>query len=278
MNRVAWASCALAPFLLVACDQAVIEGLVTDASGEPLPGVVVQVAPSGQQDLSDARGRYHVRASAGDLVLSYSKSGYAQAELSLAAVPAKRVHAGDVALWRLPLNPGVYIVRNYQYERADWLVPKQYYLKEGSVVHGIERPPNAFTTSPMPFIVCYHTPRYDARISRMVQAQATRPATKSATFDVWVPAGTLSVVLEPVDRPQEHLLRIDLDRPLEPGIYAVHWGALEGYTTLDNRVFLFEVLEPSEGPLPEMEPDESEAESKPKPPKPPAGNAPMEAP
>lgn len=256
MSLRAWRGLVLLPLMLGACGQVRLDGIVTDASGEALPGVVVKTDPAGGQDLTDVRGRYNVRIRAGSTVLLYSKSGYAPGRLEVTANPAGGHRVRDVALWRLPLNPGVYLVDNYRYDSADWVVPKQYFLKEGTLVYGTDTAPKAFTHSPIPFIVCYHTPRYDARLSRLIEAEATRPASKSSTFSVWVPAGTVAVSLRPVDTPEEHLLHVELDRPLEPGAYAVHWGALDGYTTLDNRVFLFKVLEPQEGPLPDLEPEE----------------------
>jgi len=60
--------------------------------------------------------------------------------------------------------------------------------------------------------------------------------------------------MEPIDLPEGQLQRVVVDRPLQPGVYAVHWGAIEGYTTLDARAYVFRVVEPPE-PEPEETPD-----------------------
>jgi hypothetical protein len=58
---------------------------------------------------------------------------------------------------------------------------------------------------------------------------------------------------------------------LTPGVYAVHWGALEGYTTTDSRMFLFRVGEaeppPAEAqPTPEKPPEQTPASAPHEPP------------
>ena len=51
------------------------------------------------------------------------------------------------------------------------------------------------------------------------------------------------------------LLKLNLLDPLDPGRYALHWGALEGYTTIDDRMYMFEIIAYSGPHLSEVDPD-----------------------
>jgi len=229
---------------LSSCGGVPVEGRVVNPRGEALPGVVVQAGTVGPQDLTNVRGEYRLRLEPGDRILTYSKSGYTRAERRIDAAARSGGALEDMVLWQLPLQPGVYLVDDFRYTETPRLVPQQYFLEDESVALGVEIGPAVVTSRDVPLIVCYRTPRYDARLSRLVEVQATRPFSGADSFPVWVAAGTLAVALEPVDQPDAELLRVAMDRPLEPGVYAVHWGALEGYNTLDNRIYLFEVAPP----------------------------------
>jgi hypothetical protein len=235
---------------LAGCERAIVEGRAMNAQGEALPGVVVRLAGTDRQDLSDALGRYRLTASRnlGDARLQLSKSGYAPADVTVELHGRLLVDAPDATLWPLPLNPGVYTLRDAKYVAADWVLPKQYYLKDGSSSFGAELPEplRAGADAAELFIVCYRTPRYNARLSRLASAEATVPGLDSEAQQIWVESGTIGAGLEPVDQPTGQLLRVVVDRPLEPGIYGVHWGAMEGYTTLENRVYAFEIVAPPE--------------------------------
>ena len=47
--------------------------------------------------------------------------------------------------------------------------------------------------------------------------------------------------MDPVDEPERYLQQIRLAEPLEPGLYAVHWGALAGHKTSETRAFVFQI-------------------------------------
>lgn len=255
---------ALATILAASCGQVTIEGQVVNPQGEALPGVVVQKGRGGSQDLTDVRGRYRLRLEPGANRLSYSKSGYTVAERDLNVPNARSMPVEDTTLWPLPLQPGVFLVENHRYRETQRFVPSRFYLADETVALGIEAEPRARITDPIPFILCYRTPRYDARLSRLVEAQASRPRSTSETFPVWVAGGTLAVSLKPIDQPNADLLRVAIDQPLEPGVYAVHWGALEGYNTLDNHLYVFELLPPPEDlPQPDVPPGAPESEEEP---------------
>ncbi len=233
---------------LAGCERAIVEGRALNARGEALPGVVVRIAGTDRQDLSDALGQYRLTSerTRGDARLQLSKSGYAPAEVTVQIGRRLVVPAPDATLWPLPLNPGVYSFSGAQYVSADWVLPKQYYLKDGSTAFGAELPETlrASVDASDVYIVCFRTPRYNARLSRLSTAEATVPGLDSESLQVWVESGTIGAGLTAIDHPAGQLLRVVVDRPLEPGVYGVHWGAMEGYTTLENRVYAFEIAAP----------------------------------
>ena len=49
----------------------------------------------------------------------------------------------------------------------------------------------------------------------------------------------------PLDEPDRLLVELAPAAMLEPGTYAVHWGAFEGLASLEPRVFLFRVPDPA---------------------------------
>lgn len=229
--------------LLSACQRRAVEGVATNVQGETLAGVVVQVDGGGRQVTTDVLGHYRVSADSAAARLTFSKSGYATAELILGSEADGRRNA-NVQLWQLPLNAGVYFFEAGRYRPLEWVLPGQYFMKDGSVAYGTQRPAETRTPANTPFVVCYRTPRYDAQLSRLVESTATRPAVETGSFDVWVEAGSFRADLTAIDTPDAQLLRLQIGQALEPGTYAVHWGALEGYDTLEARVYLFEVAEP----------------------------------
>lgn len=246
------------------CERAIVEGRATNAQGEALPGVVVRIDGTDRQDLSDARGRYRLTTSRtrSRAHLQLSKSGYAPAELDIELGKRMLVAAPDATLWPLPLNPGIYAVNDHQYVATDWVVPKQYYLKDGSSAFAAELPETlrASVIADRLDIVCFRTPRYNARLSRLAPAEATVPGSDAAPQRVWVESGTIDAGLVAVDLPEGNLLRVTVDRPLEPGVYGVHWGAMEGYATIETRVYAFEIVAP---PEPETPAEASEAGEEP---------------
>ena len=114
-------------------------------------------------------------------------------------------------------------------------------MSEGGMAHATRRDPKLTTHDSAPVIVCYKTPRYNVRLSRMRRADAKLGPGDSHLFEVWTAGGTLRADLSPLDQPEGLLLKLRIDQPLEPGVYAVHWGALEGYTTIETIVFMFRV-------------------------------------
>lgn len=228
---------------LAACSRDTIQGRVTNMRGEALPGVTVVVAGTSTQDLTDGLGRYRIAVPAGSDALVFSKSGYTSAKVPLTA---GRGAPPEAVLWVLPTNAGVYDAGQHHYRESTWVVPKQHYLKDGSAAFGVELPAGVLESTTEPFLLAHRTPRYNAQLSRLVPEAARLQGIEEKSIEVWVEAGTMAVGLEPLDPAESLLLRVQIGRPLEPGVYGIHWGAMEGYTTLDNRVFLFRVPEPPE--------------------------------
>jgi hypothetical protein len=62
--------------------------------------------------------------------------------------------------------------------------------------------------------------------------------------DLWVAAERVPAWAEAVDPPEKLLVRFALGDALEPGAYAVSWGAFEGYTVTEAHAYAFRVIEP----------------------------------
>jgi hypothetical protein len=85
-------------------------------------------------------------------------------------------------------------------------------------------------------------PGYDVHFCRLHVIPASSPQ-GSDRREVWASEVSLPVELVPIDEPERCLVQIRLSEALTPGLYGVHWGALEGYTATDPRLFLFEVVD-----------------------------------
>jgi len=225
---------------LPACEGSYVEGRVTDVRGAALPGVIVRAVDTPSQDLTDGLGRYKLAAAPGAVRVAYSKTGYASIERTLEASSRK---GAEVSLWPLPIDPGIYIVENFRFIDTTRVVPKQYFLKDGTAAFGALFPEVVHDAASEPFILAYRTTRYNARLSRLVPAEA-QSSGDANPVTVWVEAGAMAVALEPLEGQTGPLYQLQVGRPLDPGVYGVHWGAMSGYTTLDTRVFLFRVPEP----------------------------------
>ncbi len=249
--------------LLAGCNPTYVSGRVLNTSGETLPGVTVSLAGADNEVLTGVLGEYRLQGTPGEHELAFAKSGYAPARLAIDFPGAGGAEAEPVTLWQLPSKAGVYIFEAGRYLELARETPGVFVLAPGEKVHAIQRPPRLATDASNPFIVCYATPRHDVRLSRLDQADAMLGMNPESKIPVWIAAGTMGATLRSIDEPGGMLLRLDLDRPLEPGVYAVHWGAMDGRTTLDDRAFLFEVTGPMEppGPLESIEPEGAEMEA-----------------
>jgi hypothetical protein len=77
---------------------------------------------------------------------------------------------------------------------------------------------------------------------------------------IWAATVRLPIQTLPVDEPEQQLWRIVPSVELGPGVYAIHWGALDGDPGTEASAYLLEVVDPNAPPEPvETEPAETEA-------------------
>ena len=221
---------------LQGCEQSTLRGTVANTRGERLPGVSVRIEGSELSALTNALGEYQFRFSQGAETLLFDKTGYAPALLELTGGEGAAPVNGTMKLWRLPVREGVYLLEESEYNPLTRDVPEQTLMQYGS--------PERITRLELPTIVCYKTPRFDTRVTGLKVEEARFGVGSDSTFAVFRRAGTVKVDLTPLD-PLEGLLQtVRFAQPLEAGHYAIHWGALEGFTALESRVFLFTVEPP----------------------------------
>ena len=239
------------------CEQSMLRGTVVNMRGEPLPGVSVRIGGSDLSALTNALGTYQFRFSQGAEVLLFDKTGYAPARLELSSEGGALAESEAVELWRLPAREGVYLLEGSEYSLLTRDVPEQVLMQDGSLAYTAKRIPERISKDGLPTIICYKTPRFDTRLTRLEPDEARYGAGSTSTFTVYRPADTVNVDLTPLDPVEGLLLKVQIAQPLEAGYYAIHWGALEGFTTLESRVFLFSA-QPPEPETPYIELDFAE--------------------
>jgi hypothetical protein len=251
--------------LLPACHVAVIEGTVVDIKGETLPGVAVRVDGKEATIVTDIHGRYRVPYEPGAITLSFMKTGYTPGRLELDVGNYRTVEAATVSLWPVPQSSGVFLFENSRYRDVMRLQPERWDTMSQGSVYGTERWADVETPSDDPLILCYRMPRNGMKLYQLDLTEVT-PKYEQATSDtieIWAPTRAIPVSPVPIDEVDGLLVKVGLPAPLEPGSYAVHWGALDGDNTYDeSRMFLFHVAEqyPMQ-PLVEEPPAESGTEA-----------------
>lgn len=255
-GRVAFLAAAAALTLLAAgCGRtAVVRGAVTDVSGEDLPGVAVAVPGTPLQGVSNRQGRYWLRCAPGNLKLTFIKTGYTTGHLRVTVPGPGPMDVEPVTLWPLPPGKGVYVFTpEFRYHELTRAKPKQYIGKEIGPCFGVKTAPTLVFEDPEPLFIAFRMPPYDIQMRRLQRIAAARPQAaatpaelpEKAFFEtVWVPGKRLSAHLAPIDEPERLLYELRLPALLEPGVYAVHWGALDGHRQpgeAGQNVFLFRV-------------------------------------
>jgi len=252
----------LTAVILVAagCNECVVRGTVCDIQGEVIPGVAVTAGEDGGQTITDALGRYRIGHSPGTFELQFRKTGYTSGCLRFDAMEAGKAEARTVSLWCLPRTSGVFLFDNYQYRPAFTTEPKSFKASDGRLLYGslcwpgIER-----TVNPEPVLVTFRVPNYDVKLSRLKSIEAAPMDMPANPQKVLVQDESLRVDAAPIDEPDERLWEIQLTQPLTPGLYAVHWGALDGYPNTDRRIFLFEIVDPAKSEVPAEVPEAADA-------------------
>jgi len=242
-----------------------VRGTVTDFEGGALPGVAVQVEGSDYADQTDALGEYRIRGKLrGEIVLRYAKTGYTSVRqgVSVGEPDGADTLADPVSLWRLPPDSGVYLFEDYRYRPLGAVEPERYVAGEDTFFYGFDLAHKVVTCGPDATIMCYRRPRYDLEVCRMSEREADMPGTSSTKLTVWTPLHVLPSQARIIDEGTgDHLFEVVYEKPLEPGRYALHWGALEGYTKTEERAFIFDVVAPPEESAEDGESEEPSEEA-----------------
>lgn len=233
--------------VLTGCDRAIVSGRVLTIDGETLPGVVVTVEDEpGLDALTNSLGEYRLIPPVGPHALRYTKSGYAPAVSAVDVAPRAAIAMDDVIMWRLPRSKGVYLYEDGRFISATHAEPRTFLLEGETADYAIRGQVGVRTENTEPLILCYHMPRYEARLTRLRVATAQLKEGQDYTFEVFARGGSTPVRLMPVDQPEGMLMQVVVDEPFEEGVYALHWGALVGDTILEARAYLFEIGDASE--------------------------------
>lgn len=246
--------CIAFALLLTGCGQPAIQGVVQDMHGEALPGVSVRVAGSDQSALTDARGKYLIKHELGMFQLVYAKSGYTTAQTDMYYSEPALNQQPPVKLWSVPPKEGVFHFTGTRYEAIDQRSFRKYFLSDGTIEPALREMPNRTIAGEKPLLLCFKTPRRNAKLARLQEVEAHLPTDPNQTFGVWITGGSVPVDLIPIVTSDPSLLQVRLTEPLQPGMYALHWGALEGYSSLDERIFIFIVTAEPEADLMEIVP------------------------
>lgn len=277
----------VATLFLSSCDymhKVYVRGEVTDISGQALPGVVVRVKGTDFEALTNARGRYSLGATTGLLQLDFLKTGYTPAQMEITVESLGRTEASSVTLWNLPVGEGVYFFENYRYYEASHPRPNRYIVKDmGSVWGTPVNPeliipwydPKSDSGKNPPYMIGHKVSAYDGRMHKMQRVNAavmqtsrpqSIPPVQSEEIEypeeIWIAEKTLALHTTVLDEPGKLLVELRAGDTLEPGVYAIHWGALEGYDSIEPRIFMFHLKDPAEDIEGEGDPvvsDEEEA-------------------
>lgn len=266
--------------MLNACERPLIlRGQVKDVQGQTLPGVAVTVRNSEYEAATDGLGHYSLRCSPGALTVDFMKTGYTPGVLEAEVKDRIMVAARDVVLWPLPVRKGVYLFERFRYHETTRTEPKRYLSTENKPIFGMKRDPACSTQIPItggkgfqePLIIAFKMPDYDLQLNRVNKIEAVipqqrpvqpletssggLPASPLVKDSVWAAVDAIETLLAPVDEQGRQLYIVCPLKPLTAGVYAVHWGALEGHASTDPAVYLFQVIDPetAEPDLPAIE-------------------------
>ena len=260
--------CILCCLFTSGCMQnAFLRGSVTDVSGEELPGAVVRVKGTGYEGLSNGNGRYSFRLLSGTVEIEFAKTGYTLAHRTVTVPSFGILDLEPVQLWPLPVGEGVYTFENFQYSQTDHPRVNRYTVQNAGIAYGTPVEPGLKidyvdpATNPEanpPRLITHKMPAYDAHLNKLRKVKAAIVQTGSGSAagkkgkeiqyneEVWIAGEAIPLFSQPLDEPERQLLELRAAQPLSPGVYAVHWGALEGFDSIDPRAFLFSVVNKDE--------------------------------
>lgn len=233
-------------FLVTSCVPNRIEGTVLDVKGEALPGVVVTAEETGNQALTNTLGRYKVPYQPGTVILTFFKTGYTPGRLELDIDRFRPVQARPVRLWPLPPQKGVYLYENHRYRSITPVMPDRFEQPDGTVLYGTTKWADVETYDTARLVLCHKMPPYGVRVHRMdlIELAVEQAEGSTETTEVWAPARPIPVEVVPIDQVEALLTELRFDASLEPGFYAVDWGALSGDASRDKHMFFFGIVNP----------------------------------
>ena len=246
--------CALAA--LCGCEPSlVVSGRVVDVSGQALPGAAVSASSAAGQAVTGGVGSFRLRCAPGPARIDVVKTGYTPGHLEIDPAGLRAVQVTDVLLWPLPTAKGVFLFENYRYREMARVKPSRDLDKNAGPIFAVKQFTEVTTEETQPLIICHKLPSYDVALYRMEQIEAALPQRSARrgradggdyayTLTVWAPVDAVGVFAVPIDEPGRLLLELRLSAPLAPGVYAMHWGALDGHTSTSPSVFLFQVVLP----------------------------------
>ena len=261
----------LLPGLIVTgCEPGVkIQGLVTDTTGAPLPGVAVKVKGTERFAISNGNGAYggrpgSIRLTPGAWELEYIKTGFTTAEQSIVAGETGSQKVPTVVMWPLPSARGIYDRSTHRYRTWTRVEPERYLTDGRTPVFGTRLLPEFWVDDFEGPIIGFKVPPYDWRMSRLELVSVLRDGAvpgsgAGAMEEVWAEAARIPVHAVAVDEPERLLWEIRPVGAIEAGVYAVHWGAFEGDPTTAVFAYLLEVGDPTgRRTPPEVEAPDSE--------------------
>lgn len=248
--------------LLSGCGQkVVIRGDLVDANGIPvagvvdilgnaLPGVAVTVYGADEEAVTNGVGQYRLRCAPGNIRVDMMKTGFTPGRLLFDEPVARTVEARQAVLWPLPISKGVYFFENGRYRELTRARAESFRDSSGQPIWAIKKSPEVRTAETLPFLVGFRLPGYDVAIYALEKTEAEAAnvagAASGMKYSVWVATKPYALLSAAIDEPDRVLMEYRLTEPLEPGTYAVHWGALDGYRSTEESVFVFRVVTPEE--------------------------------
>lgn len=247
---------------LAGCDPRVaVTGEVRNVDGEPLPGVSVKAEAAQAFGVTNGNGMFGRRPNLlavppGAWELAYIKSGFTTAYQNIETGDARTAEAPPVTLWPLPAARGVYLLEGIHYESLTRATPERYPALNGGAVYGLNAKirPEVELPEPPAFFVSHKMATYDWQLSRLETVRVLRPGVEapasgeetdeSLTESIWAAAVRLPIETIPVDLPERLLWQIRPAVPMQPGVYAIHWGALDGDSTTEESVYLIGIQAP----------------------------------
>lgn len=260
------------------CDPKVsLQGLVTNVEGEPLPGVSVKVEAAQAFGVTNGNGLFGKRPNTvnvppGKWDLVYIKSGFTTAQQQVDAAKTGVLQVPPVALWPLPAAKGVYILDGSHYRPLTRVTPDRHRSLAGSPVFGVKLAPELNVNEAPAYFISHKMANYDWRLSRLEKVDVLRPGVEvdtssgkalpeGVTDSIWAEGVRLPIDALPIDLPERLLWRISTPASMGPGVYALHWGALDGDTTTEESAYLFGIRAPEapEAVAPDTTPGATEA-------------------